>query len=488
MLQRVMRDNVVAIVIAMVILIPLIAPVSLSLTIWRNALFQGLGVLLLLAVLANWEWRGGCGSLGSLLRSGINLPILLYLGWAGLSVFRAPYRAYSVNELLLLGAGVLICLVVSWHVESRRQLQMLCQALVLILALTLFFSILNQETPGERGLQSSFGSQMMFGGFLALMTPFLTALALAQGVHADDAGRLRQLLLQSLAILASLGLILTQCRSAWAGGLAGLVLLITLVSRSRARCGSLPGGRAAATAGMSGAYILLALVLSGVIIFGFGPGSDVIRHRVRMVGDAARGDDSSFNWRLAKWREALVLIAARPLAGWGLGSYPFHPAPNAAPGAHPQVVAQAGVSLDEEAHSEYLQLTAEQGLVGLGLYLLVLASFYAKAGRALRRLPLGSRKLVLMGCMAGVAAQMVDAIGNPAWRFPQCSMFFWLLLGMGAACVRMAYAVPVAQASPGNARRIGGRARLGTRGDWQATVARPPMRSSPEQCSSSRPR
>src|SRR5262249_34882576 len=150
---------------------------------------------------------------------------------------------------------------------------------------------------------------------------------------------------------------------------------------------------------------LLALVLSGIIIFGYGPGSDLIRHRVRTVGDAARGEDSSFNWRLAKWRDALALIGTRPLAGWGLGSYPFHPAPTDGPGAHPQVVAQAGVSLDEEARSEYLQLTAEQGLVGLGVYLLVIASFFAKAGHALRRLPVGNRKLVLIGCMAGVAAQ-----------------------------------------------------------------------------------
>jgi O-antigen ligase len=495
MLQRVMRDNVVAIVIAMVVLIPLIAPISQSLKIWRNVLFQALSVVLLLAVLASWEWQGGLGHLRSLMRSGINLPLFLYLGWAGLSIFRAPYRAYSVNELLLLGAGVLICLVVSWHVESRRQLQMLCQALVLIVVLTLFFAVFIQDSPGEVGLQSSFGSRMLFGGFLALMTPFLTALALAQGVHTDDTARARQLFLQALALLTGIGLVLTQCRSAWSGGLAGLLLLVALVTgpRARDRASARHAGHriVVATTGLGGAYILLTLLLSGALLFGFGPGSDALRQRVHAVGDAARGADGSFNWRLAKWRDALTLTAARPLTGWGLGSYPFHPVPSAGPGAHPQVVAQAGVSLDEEAHNEYLQLTAEQGLIGLAFYLLVLASFFAKALRALGRLPFGNRKLVLIGCMAGVAAQMVDAVANPAWRFPQCSLFFWLLLGMGAACVRMAYAMPAPHSD-----------------GWQATVAlpqehrthlaphgagvrrrtRPPMRSSPKHGSIHRPR
>jgi O-antigen ligase len=431
-LQRVMRDNVVAIVVAMVLLVPLIAPLSQNVKIWRNALFQGLSVLLLLSLLARWEWHGGLGRFRALMRSGITLPLLLYFGWASLAVFRAPYRAFSVNELLMLGAGVVICLVVSWHVTSRSQLRMLCKAVVLILVLTLFFSIFIQDSPGEVGLRSSFGSRMLFGGFLALLTPFLTALAVAAGLRTDDSARGRQLFLRVVAALAGLGLVLTQCRSAWTGGLTGLLLLTALVARSR-RPSRIAG------AGTGSAYVLVAVVLSGALIFGFGPASDLLRHRVGTIGDAAHGGDESFNWRVTKWREALPLIAARPLTGWGLGSYPFHPAPSAGPGAGPAVVASAGVSLDEQAHNEYIQMTAELGLVGLTLYLLVFVSFFAKAWHAIRRLPHGQRQLVLMGCMAGVAAQMVDAIGNPAWRFPQCSLFLWLLLGIGVACIRMAY-------------------------------------------------
>jgi len=31
---------------------------------------------------------------------------------------------------------------------------------------------------------------------------------------------------------------------------------------------------------------------------------------------------------------------------------------------------------------------------------------------------------------------IVDAIGNPAWQFAQVSMFLWLVLGLGVACMR----------------------------------------------------
>ena len=45
----------------------------------------------------------------------------------------------------------------------------------------------------------------------------------------------------------------------------------------------------------------------------------------------------------------------------------------------------------------------------------------------------------LIGCMGGVAAQRVDVLANGSWRFMECSIFFWLVLGLGVSVSRMAY-------------------------------------------------
>ena len=34
---------------------------------------------------------------------------------------------------------------------------------------------------------------------------------------------------------------------------------------------------------------------------------------------------------------------------------------------------------------------------------------------------------------------MVDALANGSWRYTECMIFFWLLLGLGVAVIRMAY-------------------------------------------------
>jgi putative inorganic carbon (HCO3(-)) transporter len=95
--------------------------------------------------------------------------------------------------------------------------------------------------------------------------------------------------------------------------------------------------------------------------------------------------------------------------------------------------------MSEQAHNEYLHIAAELGVPGLLLYALLLWAFFAKALHALGRLPPGTRKMLLIGCVAAVAAQAVDAVSNPAWRYSVCALYFWLVLGMGTALIRMAY-------------------------------------------------
>jgi hypothetical protein len=102
-------------------------------------------------------------------------------------------------------------------------------------------------------------------------------------------------------------------------------------------------------------------------------------------------------------------------------------------------VLRNGASFDEQVMNEYLHVGAELGLPGLLFYLLILLAFFAKSLHALERLPAGTRKVLLLGCISAVAAQCVDAFSNPAWRYPVCALYFWLVLGIGIALVRMAY-------------------------------------------------
>jgi tetratricopeptide (TPR) repeat protein len=78
-------------------------------------------------------------------------------------------------------------------------------------------------------------------------------------------------------------------------------------------------------------------------------------------------DPSAWGPRPAIWRDSLGLIASRPILGYGPDNFGL---------VYPRFQAtNIGRSQVDKAHSESLQVTATQGLVGLAAYLLVLAAF-----------------------------------------------------------------------------------------------------------------
>jgi O-antigen ligase len=146
--------------------------------------------------------------------------------------------------------------------------------------------------------------------------------------------------------------------------------------------------------------------------------------------------DSSFQWRLAMWDKGLRMANQKPVAGWGIGSYPvqqalfFHAA---APSREQRAILATGPRLTENAHNTYVQMAAEIGYVGLLFYLAVFGAFFYTSIRSLASTRPGFRHTILLGATSAVAGQMVAAIGTPAWEFPECSLFLWVILAFGMA-------------------------------------------------------
>jgi hypothetical protein len=151
---------------------------------------------------------------------------------------------------------------------------------------------------------------------------------------------------------------------------------------------------------------------------------------------ASTSNDASFQWRRQMWSNATTMIGQKPITGWGLGQFGMVVGSFDDTAPPRNQVEREGVSLTSIPHNEYLQIGAELGLVGLGLYLAVLGAFFFQGFRALPRIQGDTRKWLLVAAMGAMAAQMVDAIGNPGWRFGDVSPLFWLMMGVGMACTR----------------------------------------------------
>jgi len=130
-LEQVLENRLVALVLATAVIVPLVAtPADSSLRGLAAFAFEFLGLLLLAALL----WRGRLNlsrqNVNTFLRTGANLPILLFLGVVILSTILSTHRDVSAQELLRTGVGVLLYFVVAYQFRRVHHLAKLVDTLL----------------------------------------------------------------------------------------------------------------------------------------------------------------------------------------------------------------------------------------------------------------------------------------------------------------------------------------------------------------------
>jgi O-antigen ligase len=107
--------------------------------------------------------------------------------------------------------------------------------------------------------------------------------------------------------------------------------------------------------------IVVGVVLAGLLVFVFG--GDFIAHKILLVDDQYRGAGSKGSGRLIIWSETLNLIAAHPLFGVGLRQ------------------SEQYLHAAASTHNAYLAALAEQGVIGLAVYLSLMVGATVRALR-----------------------------------------------------------------------------------------------------------
>jgi hypothetical protein len=151
---------------------------------------------------------------------------------------------------------------------------------------------------------------------------------------------------------------------------------------------------------------LLALVAAAGLLLA-PPGHDLIAR----FASGLSASDPATAFRLGEHANALTIIERYPWLGIGFG-------------ASPDIDVTAGVS------SVYLLVAEQTGLLGLAVYLTVLASVWLSGFFGLRRARRGERlEGVVAGLLAAVTAALVGGLGDHYFAnqaFPHAVALFWL--------------------------------------------------------------
>jgi hypothetical protein len=151
--------------------------------------------------------------------------------------------------------------------------------------------------------------------------------------------------------------------------------------------------------------------------------------------------DSENRW--VWWKEAAGAFSAKPLRGWGAGSFGV---------VH--LLYRRDTTSVMQPHSVPLQFLAETGIIGALLALGAYGAFVATGIRTVRRRVGGRDRLLAAASLAGVVAYGIHALYDWDWDIPGVTLPALLLAGLLAGLASGGRQEAPARGSPGPAARL----------------------------------
>lgn len=291
--------------------------------------------LILLASVMVWLFRSMKQGDLILFRSSLVPIVVLFLAWAGLSLWWTPYKNPSVQWFISLLVYAALFGVVLQGVQSSKQARRVVMVLMGMGLCEGAFGIVQYIWLGEVRAKGTFFNPNFFAMYETAI--LVTTLGYLAFVRKDDMRWHERIFLWSTVAITFLAFLAAQSR----GAMAALVIAITFIGCYR-----------------FGKIALLVLILSLIA------GAVIPNPLKQRVMDVAAQDPYAFS-RIDIWKSSIERVVEQPL-GIGLGMYRYSSFQHRFPTEFN--VAHYGKRA-ETAHSEFLQIAVELGVVGIAVFM-----------------------------------------------------------------------------------------------------------------------
>jgi O-antigen ligase len=362
---------------------------------------------MLFVALAAWLLRFLARESSTLKARGFTMALVLALAVCFVSVIDCAYRFTAVKATLNATWYALFGIFLINNIRTRGRLLALIAAWLLTGTAITLYSLANVAAGHYykwAGLWYAFPFFTEHGSFAAYVSfVFTLALALALEVRG-----IAKLILGSLALLAASQIVLSLTRGAWFGLSGAVVLLVAVSGRRLLR--------------PANALLMLTGLCTATALF-VGTGSTrVLEKTSRLITDTQYVSNLE---RLNRWYAGWNMFRSDPLTGVGFGAYPDSYLKYR---RFPLGTEQSNQRMG--AHSEYLRVLAETGLVGFlaaGLVFLVLVR---TVWRVLRRARDPVIRGVAVGLTAGLVTYLIHAFVNNFMAYDKVAIPVWASIGI----------------------------------------------------------
>jgi len=146
--------------------------------------------------------------------------------------------------------------------------------------------------------------------------------------------------------------------------------------------------------------------------------------------------DPSINTRLFIWNTTLSMIKEKPILGSGIGSFKMNYLNYQAERLKDKPYYIKYYSNARETHNEYLQIGAELGMVGLGIFLLIFFIFFLVVIKYFNQEKNDRKKIIIFGLLLGVICFLIHSLFTFPLHVPALGSAFFIIIGLTIAYIK----------------------------------------------------
>ena len=342
------------------------------------------------------------------------VPLCFYIFVTFLSAINTPDLFGTLKGALRATVYILFSVIVYAVIRNRTALKRLFIATFPSAAVAVIWTVIVliyhidawQWTSAYR--RAPFTNYSVYGAFTAIF--FLVCLSRLL----FDNGIYDRVLWTAWFVCFGMGLLMCFSRGVWLSVIVAVGFMLLQLGRGVTH-------KKIVFIGTAGVIFLVCLSLPGVY--------DIVIERVSSAVDVSYASNRA---RLLRWGQALVMFLENPVLGKGYGAFAM---------LYEEDVALVGsytAQYQLGAHSEYLQVMAELGVVGLGVWIWLNFAFLRYGFRALRTIDDGFYRSIVIGLMAAEISLMVHFTVNNLLNGDAIGVPFWGIYGLLPAVVQMA--------------------------------------------------
>jgi len=370
------------------------------------------------------------------IRSPLDFPVLTFVVICTFSFLWSDSPYITLKELPLFLAGPLLYFIVTNNINNNKQINHIISAMLIIGSLFGVYGILQyngidfafwKANVGRNQVFGLFGNVNYFAEYLIVLLPLVFSLFFIRK------NKVHKILLFGGILAIGGSIILTFTRGSYlAIGISSLFMFFLYLGSQ---------GKGFIKEHKKIFIFVLALIILVTFLFAIpnplnksGTVISKIKGRIS-ISQFTKG--SSLKRREAIWGFTTLIIKDHPLLGSGLGTFKYNSLNYQAKffdqGENRRIYPYG---IADKVHNEYLQLWAELGIIGLGIFLWLIITYFNYGIKLLKKIENRYKQGIIIGLMGGVMAVLVDAIFGFPLHLPATLTSFWLIIGLTIVTIK----------------------------------------------------